>query len=188
MSEGDSRFAPRASDVEADFDAGTGRDVGTDRAAGRHADSDLDPGSDPDPSLDSDSDPDPDTGSAFDSRADSGVGEPESASVTVRNGDDADRTVSVSIVRPDGSLIGGEYRLASGRTRVVALGDSPEGWLGIDVDAGAGGMACVSLDPSRSGDTVPDFLVRGDRVSVSGLSRPSDREADSDGERDGSCM
>ena len=188
MSEGDSRFAPRASDVEADFDAGTGRDVGTDRAAGRHADSDLDPGSDPDPGLDSDSDPDPDTGSAFDSRADSGVGEPESASVTVRNGDDADRTVSVSIVRPDGSLIGGEYRLASGRTRVVALGDSPEGWLGIDVDAGAGGMACVSLDSSRSGDTVPDFLVRGDRVSVSGLSRPSDREADSDGERDGSCM
>ena len=182
MSEGDSRFAPRASDVEADFDAGTGRDVGTDRAAGRHADSDLDPGSDPDPGLDSD------TGSAFDSRADSGVGEPESASVTVRNGDDADRTVSVSIVRPDGSLIGGEYRLASGRTRIVALGDSPEGWLGIDVDAGAGGMACVSLDPSRSGDTVPDFLVRGDRVSVSGLSRPSDREADSDGERDGSCM
>lgn len=140
------------------------------RASAADGDAALDPTSGPDslPGFESDSD----------------VDELEPPYVLLRSGDGVDRTVSVSIARPDGVVTSGEYRLVDDHARLLAIGAPLGGVLRIEVDAGTGGTARVSVDPSRVGATpVPEFVVRGDRISVSGLAASSERAADSGGER-----
>jgi hypothetical protein len=111
--------------------------------------------------------------SEFDPRPDCETGESSESSIVLRSGDDVDRTISVSIARPGGRRTGGDCRLASGRARSVVLVD-PGGVLRFEIDTGTGATACVSLDPAEKGSD-PEFLVRDDRVSVSGLAAPSER-------------
>lgn len=122
---------------------------------------------------------------ARDAESDVGDEEPMPPYIVVRNGDDTDLTVSVSVsaAGEDGPSIDREYRLAGDRERVVTL-DGPIGdVLRVGIDAGVGASAQVNLDSSRIRDRpVPQFVVRNGRIAVSGLAEPSERTGDSERE------
>jgi hypothetical protein len=104
-----------------------------------------------------------------------GHDDPSPPYALVRNGDETARTVSISIGRSDGRATGEEYRLAEDHERAVTLGAPLGGVCRIDVDAESGASARIALDPARVGPApVARFLLRGDRIAVSGVSFPPD--------------
>jgi hypothetical protein len=94
----------------------------------------------------------------------------------VQNDGETERTVSISIGHSDGRATGEEHRLAEDHERAIGLGAPLGGVCRIDVDAESGASARIALDPAWVGSTpVPRFVVRGDRIAVSGLSFPAER-------------
>ena len=102
--------------------------------------------------------------------------------VVVRNGDDADLTVSVSVAGESGPPVGGRYSLAGERARAVSLDGSLGDVLRIEVDAEVGASAQVSLDPASidgAEGPIPEFVVRDGRIVVSGLTAPFESSSES---------
>jgi len=113
--------------------------------------------------------------------------EPTPPYVVVRNGDDAELavSVSVSIAGKSGPPVGARYSLAGERARAVSLAGSLGDVLRVEVDAEVGASAQVSLDPASIDGTdgpVPEFVVRDGRIAVSGLAAPSESSSESPSE------
>lgn len=118
--------------------------------------------------------------------------EPTSPYVVVENGDD-DVTVSVSVsaVGESARPIGTRYCITGENERAIGLrgssGDPLCDVCRIEIDAGVGASAQVSLDPSQLDGTeapVPRFVVRNGRIAVSGLATASERGTGTESNRE----